>query len=360
MASSNSNITKQNSDSSYVTKYGIEKQYDLSAHENNQPDCADNDLFCSKDWCSKALVKSVLVPTESANLVDSIQSMIDKIALTNAETYKLTPSVIIHQLPPVDILIFGRSGVGKSALIKAITGIQVPSSPDIDHVTQTINCTIVNNGKLKFRFWDTKGIDKWENYSDVENMFNEIKEKKIMPLFVIYCASFNGRVNSKIVTKILLNFKQYNVPIAYVITNIYAGDDNQFDGQRKGAFSIMNDVFLVQPEKISEYYYEYGELRDTDGELISDGKGILICVNSQPYIKKRENIDLPQFNINELLDFIGCHLNGERFAEFVILTLNNRSYWKQKYDYLLSRLAEISTYLYQYGMKLTKIKSVFK
>jgi len=317
------------------------------AHEDNETSCAEDEIFCSKNWCCENLVTSVEIPNKPMNLVDSIQSMVDKIALTNAETYKLAPSVIIHQLPPVDILIFGRSGVGKSALIKAMTGIQIPSSPDIDHVTQTMNCTVITHGKLKFRFWDTKGIDKWDDFSDVENMFNEINEKKIVPLFVIYCASFNGRVESKIVTKILLNFKEYNVPIAYVITNVYAGDDDQFDGQRKGGFSVMNNVFLAIPKKISEYYYEYEALYNTDGELISNGKGIIICVNSQPYIKRRENINLPQFNVNELLDFIGRHLSGERFAEFVILTLNNRSYWKQKYDYVLSRLHEISNYLYK-------------
>jgi len=291
------------------------------------------------------------------NLVDTIQSLVDKIALTNAETYKLAPSVIINQVPPVDILIFGRSGIGKSVLIKAMTGIQIPSSPDIDHVTQTMNCTIVTHDKLKFRFWDTKGIDKWDDF-DVENMFNEINEKKILPLFVIYCASFNGRVQSKVVKKILLNFKEYNVPIAYVITNIYAGDDSQFDGQRTGGFNVMNDVFLAKPKKISEYYYEYGALYNTDGELICDGKGIMICVNSQPYIKRLDNINHPQLNVNELLDFIGRHLNGENFAKFVILTLNNRSYWKRKYDYVLSRLHEIYNYLYKYGIKLAQKRPV--
>jgi len=331
-----------------------------SLHEDNQTSCTEQDLCYSTNCCSEAPEQSVQMLNKSMSWIDSIQAMIDKIALTNAEIYKLAPSVIIHQLPPVDILIFGRSGVGKSALIKAMTGIQIPSSPDIDHVTQTINCTIINNGKLKFRFWDTKGIDKWDNFSDVENMFNEIKEKKIVPLFIIYCASFNGRVDSKIVTKILLDFKQYNVPIAYVITNMYAGDDEQFDSQRKGGFNIMNDIFLGKSKKISEYYYEYGALYHTDGEIISDGKGILICVNSQPYIKQRGNINYSQFNINELLDFIGQHLNGERFAEFVILTLNNRSYWKQKYDYLLSRAHELSTYLYKYGIKLIQTIFVFQ
>lgn len=326
-------------------------------YEDNQVCDCDDSLFQSKDWYYETIEKSIELSDRSINLVEKIQTMIDRITLTNAETYKLTPSIIVNQLPPIDILIFGRSGVGKSALIHAITGIKVPSSATIDHVTQTINCTIINNGKLKFRFWDTKGIDKWDHCSDIENMFNEIKEKNIHPLFVIYCASFNGRVDSKIVTKILVNFKQYNIPIAYVITNIHAADDKQLDGQREGAFTIMNDVFLVKPKKISECYYEYGPLYDTDGHILVDGKGILICVNSLPYIKKRENINFPQWNINELLDFIGHHLNGEHFAEFVILTLNNRSYWKQKYDFLLSRLQEISIYLYKYGIKLTKKRS---
>ena len=343
MTSLNSNL---DSNCHTVTQYG------LTTNNDNQNDCIE-ECFCSKNWCTEPPLE---ILNKSTNLVDTIQSMVDKITLTNAETYKLAPSVILHQLPPVDILIFGRSGVGKSALIKAMTGIEVLSSPNIDHVTQTIQCTIFICEKLKFRFWDTKGIDKWDNFSDVENMFNEIKEKKILPLFIIYCASFNGRVDSKIIKKILLDFKQYNIPIAYVITNIYAGDDEQFDGQRQGAFNIMNDVFLVQPKKISEYYYEYGGLYNQNSELISDGKGILICVNSQAYIKKHGNINYSQFNINELLDFIGCHLNGERFAEFVILTLNNRSYWKEKYDYLLSRLQEISIYLCKYGIKLTKTK----
>jgi len=314
----------------------------------------DDEISVSKQWCDDQSLEhdAAPIPRRGSNLIDAVQSLVDKTTITNCEQFKLTPSVIKRQIPPVDILIFGRAGVGKSTLITAMTGIELPSSPNLDHVTQTISCTCINHGNITFRFWDTKGIDKWDSSSDIENMFNEIKEKHINPLFIIYCASMNGRVDSKIVTQILLQFKQNQVPIAYVITNIYAGDDEQFDGQRRGAFTIMNDVFLVKPIKISEYYYEYSSLYHPDGEIISEGKGILICVNSRPYIRKRGNINQSQLNVNELLDFIGNHLNGDRFAEFVILTLHNRSYWKQKYDYLLSRLQEISEYFCKFGIKL--------
>ena len=79
-------------------------------------------------------------------------------------------------------------------------------------------------------------------------------EQRIVSLFVIYCASFNGRLNSRIVTKVLIDFKQYTASIAYGITNMYAADDNQLNSQCRGGFNVMNDVFLVKSRKVSEYY----------------------------------------------------------------------------------------------------------
>jgi ABC-type molybdate transport system ATPase subunit len=69
-----------------------------------------------------------------------------------AKERNLEKFVILQRLPPIDICVFGRSGIGKSELIKAITHLDIPTSAQIDHVTQTLTEATTTIGPLQFRF----------------------------------------------------------------------------------------------------------------------------------------------------------------------------------------------------------------
>ncbi|CAF2035137.1 unnamed protein product [Rotaria magnacalcarata] len=75
--------------------------------------------------------------TSETSTLEDIAEKVHVVADKQAKERNLTTSVILDRLPPIDICVFGLSGIGKSQFIKAITGIDIPISAQIDHVTQT-------------------------------------------------------------------------------------------------------------------------------------------------------------------------------------------------------------------------------
>ncbi|CAF3074438.1 unnamed protein product [Rotaria sp. Silwood2] len=241
----------------------------------------------------------------------------------------------------------------KSSKVKGtITGDpDIKTSPQLDHITQKLESFTKKFGKLSYRFWDTRGIDSWSTPKDHTDLIEEIRQNKIKPLFVIYCSSGNGRVNSEVVTKILNYLKGTNTPIAYVITNIYNHSNEQLIGQIDGGLTIMGNIYLRNPVQKNKHCYEFGALTSDDGEIILNGKGTLISVNSEPYVNDLLNIDKLKLNIFELMSFIANNLNDDDFARFVALTLQNRGFWEQKWDTLVSKLHQCRDQLAKYGIK---------
>jgi predicted GTPase len=192
--------------------------------------------------------------------------------------------VILQRLPPIDICVFGQSGIGKSELIKAITHLDIPTSAQIDHVTQTLTEATTTIGPLQFRFWDTKGIDNWLDLDVVDNLFNEMKERNIQPIFIIYCAAAGGRVDSDIIAAILNRFQTTKIPICYVITNIYAASSDQLIKEVEGGRLIMDNIFDTLTDQIRKLCFKYGNVFKNDDSLIANRQGILIGVNSCPLV----------------------------------------------------------------------------
>lgn len=91
---------------------------------------------------------------------------------------------------------------------------------------------------MNIRFWDSKGIEKWSD-NDVQSLLNELGEQQVRPLCVFYCATGNGRVESKVVSQILKVFVEEKITVFYAITNIYSLNNDQLAGQLDGALKIM-------------------------------------------------------------------------------------------------------------------------
>ncbi|CAF5070376.1 unnamed protein product, partial [Rotaria socialis] len=64
--------------------------------------------------------------TSDTSTLEDIAEKVHVVADKQAKERNLTASVILDRLPPIDICVFGRSGIGKSQLIKAITRIDIP------------------------------------------------------------------------------------------------------------------------------------------------------------------------------------------------------------------------------------------
>ena len=135
------------------------------------------------------------IATLLQHFVAKVNTIIDKVA----KDRNLERSVVMARMSPIDVCVFGRSGIGKSELMKAITGMDFPSSPQLDHMTQKLTHVTTRIDSFTFRFWDTKGIDNWLDIGMIDNMFNEMKERQVKPIFIIYCAASGGRIDSDIV-----------------------------------------------------------------------------------------------------------------------------------------------------------------
>jgi energy-coupling factor transporter ATP-binding protein EcfA2 len=278
--------------------------------------------------------------SSQSSVLEDLAEKVDMAAGKAARERNLEKFIVLQRLPPIDICVFGRSGIGKSELIKAITHLDIPTSSQIDHVTQTLTEATTTIGPLQFRFWDTKGIDNWLDLAAVDNVFNEMREREIQPIFIIYCAAAGGRVDSDIVAGILRKFQMTKIPICYVITNIYAASFDQLTKQIEGGRRIMDDVFDRIPDQTGKLCFEYGNIFKNPDDLIPNRQGILIGVNSYPF----SNIlgTMPIYNIDELMTFLACNLNDEDFSKFVALTMNNRDFWDRISDGLRTRLQRTS------------------
>jgi len=227
---------------------------------------------------------------------------------------------------PIDILCFGRAGVGKTTLLEGLTGRDLGSTPRLDHGTTKLECISVveslpgKNGEslsVQIRFWDSKGIEKWSS-TDVKKLFEELKLNEVHPLCVFYCATCNGRVDSQIVTSILRWFLEQDLAVFYLITNLYSHSDEQLDAQITGGLEVMT-VAVGSPHKdIGDLVWQFGE------------KGFVMAVNSKPYTSRLGGKG-PK-NIDNLMEMCVSTLNEEQLSQFFLATLHNRNFWDKAVD----------------------------
>ena len=192
---------------------------------------------------------------------------------------------------PIDILCFGRSGVGKTSLLEAITGKDLGSTPRLNHgtttlrsidVSQQVRLTNGEQGTVNIRLWDTVGIDTWSP-EKLSVMFSELAEQKAHPICVFYCATAHGRVDSEVVTKILTHFRELSVVVFYVVTNMFAMSDTEFDTQMEEGKNLMMKVAAVD---------HFRQLRADTFEF--EHNCFLLAVNSKVCLfRSRDSPQLP-------------------------------------------------------------------
>lgn len=240
---------------------------------------------------------------------------------------------------PVDIVCFGRAGVGKTALLEALTGRYLGSTPRLGHGTQALTAIELSQSvpvgdatkDVVIRFWDTKGIDEW-NGETLQRMFDDLRAKNVNPLCVLYCAAPLGRVEPDVVQSILDYFHTNDVLVFYVVTNMYAGSDEQIDDQIKQGGELLRRITkLERVPRTKSGLFGQKEVSD----VFSFGSRVhLLAVNSKQYISKRAGATKPAKNVDELMTLCVENLDEEKLVEYFLATLNNRDFWAQAADKL--------------------------
>lgn len=163
----------------------------------------------------------------------------------------------------LNVLIVGKTGVGKSTLINAVFGDKVAKTGSGRPVTQEILKIEVNKN---FSIYDTKGLEMkdFENtYADIENFLEEDSYKKAdEQIHVIwFCIAEPSRRIEEGEKKLFELLKQKDYTIITVITKAYQDKDEnneKFSDKVKNEFRI-NDDYLQRVMAL--------EIEDDDGNI---------------------------------------------------------------------------------------------
>ena len=214
-----------------------------------------NKLFDEKisfEQLFKDLVKEI---AEEENFAINIKNILEN--EINSISYDDEISKINH----FNILIMGRSGVGKSTLLNKVLKQEVAKTKDFDYCTKDIE-SYESEKVCGLRLWDTRGIEYKYNISDV---FKDISEKikalinEKNPDKYIHCIWFcikgekGERLNKEIQDIIHNCHNLYNIqklPIILVFTNSYSTEESlefiDFARREFQKFDNLNNVKFVR------------------------------------------------------------------------------------------------------------------
>lgn len=211
-----------------------------------------NKLFDEKisfEQISKDLIKEI---AEEENFALNIKNILEN--EINSISYDDEISKINH----FNILIMGRSGVGKSTLLNKVLKKEVAKTKDFDYCTKDIE-SYESEKVSGLRLWDTRGIEYKYNISDV---FKDISEKikalinEKNPDKYIHCIWFcikGERLNKEIQDIIHNCHNLYNIqklPIILVFTNSYSTEESMefidFARREFQKFDNLNNVKFVR------------------------------------------------------------------------------------------------------------------
>ncbi len=142
------------------------------------------------------------------------------------------------QMPFMNILLMGATGVGKSSLINALFGQEVAKAGAGGPITQHLEKHV--NEEKGLILWDTKGIEAADYQNTMESLKKEMEdsfetrdEKKAIDVAYLCVKETSSRVEGR--EKALLSFaKQWNIPTIVIFTHTQAeaGDESVKEAQR--------------------------------------------------------------------------------------------------------------------------------
>jgi len=244
-----------------------------------------------------------------------------------------------YYLPEIDhatekllfnILIMGSPRVGKSQLINALCNEDLAkTSSSLNSCTVKVQRYVLEDNQQRtpgvkpFRiyFYDTPGIESWNNQNGQETMLKFIEEKN--PVCLIYCASPGGFADLKQLDPVLKFCKTKQIFCALVCTNMWSNPNR--------------NVVIQEFEKELAFFGERIEKSFDQGynrlphKVILFGDGALCTmVNSIEYYDPAMSPERkPVQGIDELIHCIMEKLDHEKLLGWCSAVLYRRSYWEK-------------------------------
>lgn len=180
---------------------------------------------------------------ETTQNQQEVQIGINDLMAKSREVFKTATQNLTSKL---NVLIVGKTGVGKSTLINAVFGDEVTETGSGKPVTQEIKKIEVNKN---FSIYDTKDLEMrdFENtYADIENFLEEDSHKKADEQIHIvwFCIAEPSRRIEEGEKKLFELLKQKDYTIITVITKAYQDKDEnneKFSDKVKSELCINDD-----------------------------------------------------------------------------------------------------------------------
>ncbi|MDY2763772.1 YcjF family protein [Campylobacter sp.] len=165
---------------------------------------------------------------------------------------------------PLNVLIAGKTGAGKSTLINAIFGKEVAPTGSGEPVTQRIiEYPITNN----FSIFDTKGLEMKDFEKTLSQIVEELNKRKIKPVdeqihIAWLCIAEGNRRVEDGEKRLHEVFKELNIPVITIITRAIQDADEKgvkFSDIVKAELSINDDKYFQRVRAL--------EVEDDEGEI---------------------------------------------------------------------------------------------
>ncbi|MDD5787071.1 YcjF family protein [Campylobacter lanienae] len=177
---------------------------------------------------------------------------------------------------PLNVLIAGKTGAGKSTLINAVFGSEVAPTGSGEPVTQNMEQYRITND---FSIFDTKGLEMAAFDETISGIEEWLKKQKIKPVdeqihIAWLCIPEGNRRIEEGEKELHKIFKKFNLPVITIITKAIQDADEKgvkFSDIVKKELSINDDKYF-QRVRALEVEDDEGEIKKILG-LIKDNKG---------------------------------------------------------------------------------------
>lgn len=295
---------------------------------------------------------------ETTQNQQEVQIGINDLMAKSREVFKTATQNLTSKL---NVLIVGKTGVGKSTLINAVFGDEVAETGSGKPVTQEIKKIEVNKN---FSIYDTKDLEMrdFENtYADIENFLEEDSHKKADEQIHIvwFCIAEPSRRIEEGEKKLFELLKQKDYTIITVITKAYQDKDEnneKFSDKVKSELCINDDC--LQRVVALEIEDDDGNIKPFKGvkELTQKTYDALPAASKQAFAREQKyNKDL---KYKASLEIINTYSVAARAAAATPIPFSDIAIL------LLTQIAMITHITYNYGFEvntesITKLATSF-